>query len=342
MPDDDQIVQITVPTGYGPGQTVVVQAPDGHKMQITIPNGVFGGQQLKVAIPRAAEPAAPRLPRPGVERARAAARNSVRKMEEESGLHVDLTGEEAEARHKLSMLMERAKQDGLDHVTPQSAQEILVEATGHVGRALNILKARYPTGAGAVPAAAQDDRGDGRSTGRLGSALIGLDADGNHAALVLEQAVWGPNTVDAMLQRLRDPLAQPSTLLASSAAVAPSALSVFERQAIEGALEALGGDSTSNYKLRRLEEMAAAGTSRALPARLSRAQAAALLRCFEIPHRREDAIRLLRPRLELDEDGLWADELCGATTAEIRMLCGEAESERASEPWAPRRVPPGM
>ena len=184
-----------------------------------------------------------------------------------------------------------------------------------------------------MPAAAQDDRGDGRSTGRLGSALIGLDADGNHAALVLEQAVWGPNTVDAMLQRLRDPLAQPSTLLASSAAVAPSALSVFERQAIEGALEALGGDSTSNYKLRRLEEMAAAGTSRALRG-YSRAAAAA--RCFEIPHRRED-VTAPASRLSLTRTDV-ADQLA-VRPRRRSECCAERRERRAPEPQAPRRVP---
>jgi hypothetical protein len=45
---------ITIPQGYGPGQTLVVQAPDGQQMQVKIPPGMKAGQQLRIAIPPAA------------------------------------------------------------------------------------------------------------------------------------------------------------------------------------------------------------------------------------------------------------------------------------------------
>ena len=73
-------------------------------------------------------------------------------------------------------------------------------------------------------------------------------------------------------------------------------------------------------QLRVLEEK-----SSSLPAQLSRAQVAAILRCFENPLRRTQALEGLMPRLDLSAER-FADELAEAVWPnDIRRLCGDLE-----------------
>jgi hypothetical protein len=67
-----------------------------------------------------------------------------------------------------------------------------------------------------------------------------------------------------------------------------------------------------------------------LPATLSRSQAEAVLRCFDIPMRRIQAVELLRPRLP-HSDHAWADAFAQATTGEIRAMCGDPND--ADKQW---------
>ena len=62
-----------------------------------------------------------------------------------------------------------------------------------------------------------------------------------------------------------------------------------------------------------------------MPSRLTREQAEALLRCFEVPMRRVDVLeRYLEKRLQ-PAAAAWAEELMSTrvTTDEIRNLCGD-------------------
>ena len=78
-------------------------------------------------------------------------------------------------------------------------------------------------------------------------------------------------------------------------------------------------DATTNYKRRVLEEHLPK-----LPSELTRAQAEALLRCFDCLVRRPAILKeVLRPKLVKRGDvQAWADAFDSATTAEIAMLCG--------------------
>lgn len=63
----DQILAVTIPAGYGPGQQLVVQSPDGQTLQIVIPEGASPGQQIQISYhvtPVAPPIAPPPLPNP--------------------------------------------------------------------------------------------------------------------------------------------------------------------------------------------------------------------------------------------------------------------------------------
>ena len=147
----DQILAITIPPGYGPGQQLVVQAPDGQKLQIIIPPGMTGGQQLQVAVPKApaAPPAAPSMPRVPPAPSPPAGLKQLKKKAKVAAPEVEMTGALASAatnaknvaagdnEKQMDSLMLKARQL---NVARYEVQEALEQAGGHVGQAFKALQ----------------------------------------------------------------------------------------------------------------------------------------------------------------------------------------------------------
>ena len=66
-PDTDaeagrRMLEVTVPAGAGPGETMLVHTPDGNQVQAVVPEGVHAGMALRIVVP-----AAPEAPEPASE-----------------------------------------------------------------------------------------------------------------------------------------------------------------------------------------------------------------------------------------------------------------------------------
>jgi len=343
------MLQVRIPEGMGPGSKMIVQAPGGQRMQIVIPPGVSAGQTIQVAAPaeqggkptperespprnQTPPPAPPTVDlRHAAERAskaRHASQNASQSGDPSGALRKSSAAKSSAAKSSaakssaakspaasdpvfedaLDTLMTRIESEGLfdplQRPTRSAARNALKKASGHVGRALNQLKmgakAAAPSGSSVLSsvlspptARAPPPPPPPRLSGGDGPALVTLGLSGRDDAygLAPRERVVG---------------------------VAPDELPSHEWQALSSVLELLDTDGTSNAKLRTLTE-----SSTHLPRRLTRAQAAALLRCFSAPLRRVQALELLQERLQA-QDVDWAGRFERATIAELRLLCGEA------------------
>ena len=106
------------------------------------------------------------------------------------------------------------------------------------------------------------------------------------------------------------PTNRPLSVRASTAYINPA-----EERPIKDLLNLLAGDATCNVKMRALEE-----NRHKLPSRVSRAQAEAILRMFEIPNRRRNALAAFRDRVTDEE---WANEVETGSSVRIREVCGD-------------------
>lgn len=325
----DQILAITIPPGYGPGQNLVVQAPNGQQLQIQIPPGMFGGQQLQVAVPSAPSiPAPPIPPPPGfVPPSRSAAKQNPwgpagKAVAKNTG--IEMRGRASDRRG--------SGQASTAAPAPSSAY------SGGYDDFVNNLEDR-PTHVGPDPlAGVRASRGKNVSNDPLGDLLRGdiwqmppvyegseawlknlsekLRRDAFRDDVVEIKALGTPIWDGEITIPTIDALENTSSVPASD-----GYLHHGEKGAIRSVLKSLEGDATSNVKLRTLRKSLIT-----LPKRLSRPQVEALLRTIDIPMRRADAIDILRERIQ-PNDAEWADEISKgkATTERIRELCGDGK-----------------
>ena len=307
-----QMLNITVPPGISAGQKLTVQAPDGQMMQIVVPSGAVSGQQLQVQLPKPPVPKAVAPPPPRNDRlSRAQTRGP--------GGGIELTSPSPEDAG-LDVLMGRLR-DANVHATESEAHATLKQCFGHVGRAFNKLKASNVAQQSVLPSGSADPFGD--LSDPLGDLLAGniflvppVYDDHDEWARKVEVSLGAP----VWESELKPPVID--LLEVSSVPVSSGHLAFPERVVISDVLTVLEGDATSNSKLRLLQEQLSK-----LPRQLSRAQAEAVLRCFDIPMRRVQALELIRTRLA-GADAAWADEIPGATSERIRSLCGDAPTRR--------------
>ena len=306
-----QTLNITVPPGISAGQKLTVQAPDGQMMQIVVPPNTFSGQQLQVQLPKS-------LPKAATPPAPQEAKHKLRdRMSRSLTRGIELTSPTVDDS-RLETLMGWLR-DANVQANESEAHAALQSCSDHVGRAFKQLKASKSPGQGiTLPSGSDDPLAD-----PLGDLLAGniflvppVYDDHEEWARKVEVSLGAP----VWETELKPPVID--LLEVSSVPVSNGFLAFPERVPISQVLTLLEGDATSNSKLRLLQEQLSK-----LPPHLSRTQAEALLRCFDIPMRRVQALELIRSRLA-HADAAWADEIPGATSERIRSLCGDAPTRR--------------
>jgi len=360
----DQLLAITIPPGMSAGQALTVQAPDGQRLQITIPPGMGPGQQLQVAIPPSAPPPPP-APPPAVAPPRRFSNRGA-----PAGIELSDAGKKTKtldqpSDSKIKTLRERCRAANV-RVSNAEVEAALKEMNGHVGRAFGKLtnsafSAAAPapapglprpsftpnrTGlAGMRPAAAKQNAnvpfvfdhsafaagyGDG-SIDPLADLLYGEGLRPT-PKVYADTDRWLRETARRLKERLAwdDDFKPPKVDVLESTSNVPKStgyISPGERAPIASTLRALEGDATSNVKLRALMHALPQ-----LPSTLSRTQAEAIMRCFDVVMRRVQALSLIRDRIDPVYDE-WAAEIeDGATATRIRELVGD-------QAWKPPPMP---
>ena len=140
----DQLLSITIPYGYGPGQQVTIQAPDGQKLSITVPPGCFGGTQIQVAVPKAAPAPPPAAATPWASKPWASP---------------PATAPANDDDEKAKNLLSRCEAAGMT-VRDYQVEAVLAECYGHAGRAWAKLVMRY--GGGSKPETRKEVEGVSR------------------------------------------------------------------------------------------------------------------------------------------------------------------------------------
>ena len=279
----DQLLSITIPPGYGPGQTLMVQAPDGQKMQITIPPGLYAGAALQVAVPKAssAPPPPPAPPKPGVQwdRTRLSAAKRAPAPAAAPPVADDLSpwGPTTDR--------DRGPDDPLAGLRRARGADVGHDPLG------DLMQGRIWTLPPVYPDTPQYLR-------ELSAKLKASRWDDHLPPPALAAPIWD----DEMKMPTIDLLETTSSVPASHGEPRGFRTS-GEGRPIASTLNALAGDATCNAKLRVLQAQVGM-----LPRPLSRAQAEALLRCFAIPMRRADALGILHERIA-PADEAWADEI---------------------------------
>ena len=144
----DQLLSITIPYGYGPGQQVTIQAPDGQKLSITVPPGCFGGQQIQVAVPK-----------PGIVAGAALPPAAATPWASKPWASPPATAPANDDDEKAKNLLSRCEAAGMT-VRDYQVEAVLAECYGHAGRAWAKLVMRY--GGGSKPETRKEVEGVSR------------------------------------------------------------------------------------------------------------------------------------------------------------------------------------